>query len=208
MKVVAINGSPKEKGNTYHAIKTMADVLSTHGIETEILHVGGQVIRGCMACSGCRKSEGNLCVLPGDCVAEYTKKMLEADGIILGSPVYYGGIAGTMKSFLDRVFYGNSSNMRHKVGYAVTAVRRAGAVPTFQQLCSYLNLGEMIIAPSVYWGVGYGRLPGEITGDEEGEDTLTIAAENMAWLLKMKEATKDTILPPAQKTKRLTNFIR
>lgn len=180
MKVVAVNGSPRSQGNTYTAIRMMTDVLESQGIETEILQLGNQPISGCTVCGGCRKDPEGMCVLPGDHLRDYVKKMLEADGIILGSPVYYGAIAGGMKCFLDRAFYASAGQFRHKVGYAVTAVRRAGGVAAFQQLCSYFNLAEMIIAPTTYWGIGYGALPGQVQQDTEGEDTMRLAAMNMA----------------------------
>ena len=206
MKVVAINGSPRLEGNTYHGIMTMVKELEREGISCEVLQLGNAAINGCTVCGGCRNSESPVCVLKGDILPEYVEKMAEADGIILGSPVYYGAIAGNMKSFLDRAFYASASRFRHKVGYAVTAVRRAGGLNAFQQLSSYFTLAEMITAPSTYWGIGFGGAPGQVEQDTEGQDTYILAAQNMAWLLKIME-TSDVESPPPM-AKRGMNFIR
>ncbi|MDL2224777.1 flavodoxin family protein [Eubacteriales bacterium OttesenSCG-928-M02] len=206
MKVVAVNGSPRANGNTYHGILTMAKELEKQGIETEILQIGTAPINGCTVCGGCRGTGASACVLGGDFLPAYVEKMVQADGIILGSPVYYGSIAGNMKSFLDRAFYASAPRFRHKIGYAVTAVRRAGGLNTFQQLVSYFNLAEMVLAPTTYWGIGYGGTPGQVEEDTEGQDTFSLAAQNMAWLMTMKE--QSAVSPPAPMQKRGMNFIR
>ena len=211
MKVVLFNGSPKKEGNTFQAINIVAEVLNTNGIETEIIHVGNKAIRGCIACNGCTKNKDEKCVLPGDEVNEWIQKMKEADGIIIGSPVYFAGIAGTMKAFLDRAFYvtgANNSMLRHKIGASVAAVRRSGGVTTFDQLNNYINYAEMLMPASNYWNVIHGTKPGEVLNDEEGVQIMRVLGKNMAWLLKSmkdKELRKDI---PEIERKVFTNFIR
>lgn len=210
MKVVALNGSPKKEGNTYHAIKIVADELLKEGIEVEILHVGNKAIRGCIGCGGCFKNKNQKCVIDDE-ANDYIQKMIEADGIILGSPVYYAGVAGTMKSFLDRAFYVASANgdlFRHKVGASVTAVRRAGGMPAFQQLNTYINYAEMLMPSSNYWNVAYGTKPGDVNEDEEGKQIMRILGKNMAWLLKLVENGKAIVEEPEKEKKIYTNFIK
>ncbi|MBV7276376.1 flavodoxin family protein [Clostridium sp. PL3] len=211
MKVVAFNGSPNKEGNTYHAIKLVADELEKESIEVEIIHVGNQVIRGCMACGGCFRNKNEKCVLKDDPLNEWVQKMKEADGIILGSPVHYSGIGGTMKSFLDRAFYVASSNdsmLRHKVGAAVVAVRRSGGLPTFQQLNNYINYSEMLMPTSSYWNVIHGARAGEALQDGEGVQIMRTLGKNMAWLLKLVENGKGKVEEPERENKIFTNFIR
>ncbi|MBE5761777.1 MAG: flavodoxin family protein [Clostridiales bacterium] len=195
MKIIAFNGSPKRNGNTYHALKIACDVLEAQGFETEIVCVGERDIPGCKACGGC--DDGN-CVFGDEWFKEMTQKAIEADGIILGSPVYYASINGTMKAFLDRLFFqrGMKNKLRHKVGGAVSICRRAGSVSTFDHLNHYFTISEIIVAPSTYWNIGIGMGPGDFTLDREGVSTMVNMAKNMAWLLKMKEATKDIIEEP------------
>jgi multimeric flavodoxin WrbA len=209
LKVVAFNGSPKKEGNTYHAIKMVAEELEKEGIEVEIVHVGNKVIRGCLACNGCARNKNEKCVIDNDEVNEWVQKMKEADGIILGSPVHYSGIAGTMKSFLDRAFYVAGNQMlRHKVGATVVAVRRSGGVTTFDQLNHYINYSEMLMPASSYWNVIHGTAPGEATSDEEGKQIMNVLGKNMAWLMKLVENGKGTVKEPERDQKIFTNFIR
>ena len=211
MKVVAINGSPRREGNTYHALKMVGDELVANGIEFEIIHVGNKMIHGCMACNKCAVNKDEKCVVKTDDLNLWIAQMREADGIIVGSPVHYSGIPGTMKSFLDRAFYVAGMNgglFRHKVGAAVVAVRRTGGSATFDSLNHFLNYSEMVIATSNYWNVIHGRTPGEAIQDTEGVQIMRILGKNMAWLLKMKEATASTIPVPEREKKEMTNFIR
>lgn len=211
MKVVAFNGSPNKDGNTYHGIKLVAEELEKQGIQVEIIHVGNQAIRGCMACGGCVRNQNEKCVLPGDSVNEWIQKMKEADGIILGSPVHYSAIGGTMKSFLDRAFYVtsvNNSMLRHKVGATVVAVRRSGGVPTFEQLNNYINYSEMLMPTSNYWNVIHGTQPGEANQDGEGVQIMKTLGKNMAWLMKLVEYGKGNVEEPEKEDKVFTNFIR
>ncbi len=210
MKVVAFNGSPNREGNTWHALKMVTAELERDGIETEIVHVGNKTIRGCTACGQCYKNRDERCVLPGDEVNEWIQKMKAADGIILGSPVHFSAIAGTMKSFLDRAFYVTSVNdsmLRHKVGAAVVAVRRSGGLPTFDQLNNFINYAEMLMPTSNYWNVIHGRIPGEVSQDTEGVQIMRVLGRNMAWLMKLVEHGKDTITPPEREAKTFMNFI-
>lgn len=210
MKVVAINGSPRPDGNTAYALSVMCDVLQKQGIETTILQVGGKgVRRGCIGCCHCWVSADNLCAEDDDIVNEYSQLMRTADGIILGAPTYYAGIPGDMKSFLDRVFFSSSDYFRHKVGTAVTAARRAGGVDVVHQLMNFFNLAETVTPPSQYWTVVYGLDKGDAPRDAEGVQTVRRNARAMAWLLKMIEATKDTIPRPEDGEERASmSFIR
>lgn len=206
MKIVAVNGSPRREGNTYHALRCACDELERCGIQTEILHVGGKAIRGCIACGGCAKT--GRCVLADEEFLGWCDTICQADGLILGSPVYYADIAGTMKCFLDRLFYSRGRQLRHKVGAAVAVVRRSGGMTTFDQLNNYFLISEMLVAPSFYWNVAHGRMPGEVLQDGEGLSTLQNMARTMAWLLRMKEATRDTIPEPEPAERQWTHFIR
>jgi len=211
MKVIAVNGSPNKEGNTYHAIRMVAEELEKEGIETEILHVGNKAIRGCLACGMCAKNRDEKCVQTGDELNEWIQKLKHADGILLGSPVHYSGLGGTMKCFLDRSFYVagvNGALFRHKVGAAIAAVRRSGGIPAIQQLNNYLLYSEMVIPTSNYWNVIHGMLPGEVDRDEEGKQIMGLLGKNMAWLLKLVENGKGKIVPPEREKKVRMNFIR
>lgn len=211
MKVIIFNGSPNKEGNTYHGIKIVAEELEREGIETEIIHVGNKSIRGCIACGYCTKNKNRKCAITTDPVNNWIEKMNESDGIILGSPVHYSSIAGTMKSFLDRAFRvaeASDCMLRHKVGAAVVAVRRAGGIPTFDQLNNYINHSEMLIPTSNYWNIINGRLPGEVMQDEEGIQIMRILGQNMAWLMKLIENGQGVISKPKKEEKIFTNFIR
>jgi len=208
MNVIAINGSPRANGNTSMALKAMTDELEKQGIQTETIQIGKLSIRGCIACGHCRSSEGNRCVFNDDSVNEIAQKLRDCDGFILGCPTYYAGIPGTMKSFLDRVFYTSSRYFRLKVATSCAVVRRAGGVDVVHQLNNYLNLAQTVIPPSQYWTIAYGRDKGEVAGDGEGMQTLVKNAASMAWLLKLIEAGKGTVEPPQDEPRVMTSFIR
>lgn len=205
MKVIAINGSPKPKGNTYLALKTVCDELQLQNIDTELLQVGNMEIKGCISCNRC--SNGH-CHFSDDKFREIVEKIYEADGLLLGCPVYYSGISGTMKCFLDRLFYPSSGRLRLKVGAAVTVLRRSGGVTTFDQLNHYFLISEMMVAPSFYWNAIHGTAPGEILQDDEGVSILKNLANNMGWMLKIKEYSREALPVPAQADRSWTNFIR
>lgn len=211
MKVIAINGSPKKEGNTFHALNIVGDELLADGIEFEILHIGHKLLHGCTACGKCAENKDEKCSFGADGLNEWIQTIKAADGLILGSPVHYSGIGGTMKCFLDRLFYvsGANGNMfRHKVGAAVVAVRRTGGSATLDHLYHYLTYAEMLIATSNYWNVIHGRAPGEVSRDDEGVQTMRVLGKNMAWLMKIKEAASVSIPAPEKEKKVITNFIR
>lgn len=208
MNVTLINGSPKAEGNTYHALKTVAEELGKLGISTEIIHVGDKNIRGCIACGGCAKNKDEKCII-NDEVNEIIQKMKLSDGIVIGSPVYYASMAGTMKCFLDRAFYVASANgglYRHKVGASVAIARRSGEVATFDHLNHYFTIAEMFVTPSNYWNVAHGQKPGEYLQDEEGIQTMKVLAKNMAFLID--SVNKNSANLPDKASKIMTNFIR
>ncbi len=209
MKVIAINGSPRKEGNTFTALNIMAEELKKEGIDTEIIHVGKEQMHGCIGCGYCYKSENNHCVFKDDITNEVTDKMRTADGIILGSPTYFGGVAGAFKCFLDRAFYSSYAKVdfRNKVCTAVAVARRSGGVEVYNQLCNYFHLVEAVIPPSQYWVLAHGADEGEILEDHEGIQIIRRNANAMAWQLKMINATKDSIALPYVEKKARTNFI-
>ncbi len=212
MKVIAINGSPKAKGNTYHSLAIMGEEFTRQGIEMEIVHVGHKAIHGCIGCGRCAELRTEQCVsFPDDIVNELVQRMKDADGIILASPVYYSGVAGTMKCCIDRAFYVagvNGGLFRHKIGAAISVQRRTGGSSTLDCLNHYFSISEMPVASSSYWNAIHGQKPGEVEQDEEGVQTLLNLAKNMAWLLKMRHETETTIPKPDSKRGTRTNFIR
>ena len=204
MKVIALNGSPNAGGGVANGIAVMKRELENEGIETEVVHIGNKKIQGCMDCRKCR--ELKRCVIEGDALSENLDKILSADGLILGSPVYYGGIAGTFKCFLDRLFF-TGPNLKFKVGATVVSVRRTGGIAAVQQLNNYFNLAQIIITPGVYWNVIHGRTPEEQAQDAEGIQIMEIQARNMAWILKTVALGKEKIALPIMQKRKLTNFI-
>jgi multimeric flavodoxin WrbA len=186
MKVVAINGSARKDGNTAMLIRHVFEELSAAGIETEMIQLAGQPIQGCIACYRCFENKDRRCAAKDDIVNECLPKMAEADGIILGSPTYFAGMSSQLKAFCDRAFYvarANDDLLKRKVGAAVVAVRRGGAVPAFDSINHYFLIAQMVVPGSVYWNVGVGRNIGDVEGDEEGINTMKTLGANMAWLL-------------------------
>jgi multimeric flavodoxin WrbA len=211
MNVVAFNGSPKEQGNTAAALQLVAAELEGAGVTVNIVHLGKEVISGCIACGACIKNRNERCIIESDKVNDYIQLMKNADGILIGSPVHFASIGGTMKSFLDRAFYVsgvNDSLFRHKVGAAVVAVRRSGGVTTFDSLNHYINYAEMVMPGANYWNVIHGTRPGDTVKDEEGEQIMRTLGRNMLWLLQLIEAGKSTLPAPALERKVYTNFVR
>ncbi len=206
MKVIAVNGSPHEKGNTYTALCIAKQELAANGIEVEIVQLGNKAMKGCRGCGNCKKT--GQCVFADEFFNEACAKLYDADGVIFGSPVYYASMNGTLKCFLDRCFYQSKGRMRHKVGAALAVSRRAGDMTTIDDLQKYFLISEMLIAPSYYWNVLHGATPGEVLEDKEGISIISNMARNMSWLLKMKEATKDSVPEPEQFPREFTNFIR
>ncbi|HAR32770.1 MAG TPA: flavodoxin family protein [Desulfobacter sp.] len=211
MKVVGFNGSPNKKGNTACSLNMVFEELENAGIETEMIHVGKKKIQGCTACLDCVKKQNQACSLDDDPVNEWIQKIKAADGILLGSPVHFSGVAGTMKSFLDRAFFVASVNgglFRNKVGAAVAAVRRSGGISTVDSLNHYINYSEMVMPSSNYWNVAHGLAPGQVTQDGEGKQIMAVLGKNMAWLMKIMEHGKEQFPPPEPVAKIMTNFIR
>jgi multimeric flavodoxin WrbA len=187
MKVVAFNGSPRKDGNTAILIRRVLKELEAEGIETEFIQLGGQQIHGCMACGTCKKVQNRECKIVNDNVNLYIQKMADADGIILGSPTYFSMMSPEMKALIDRTGYvamANDHMFKRKVGAAVVAVRRAGAIATFDGINHFFLISEMIVPGSSYWNIGIGRGKGEVEKDEEGLETMDTLGKNMAWILK------------------------
>lgn len=197
MKVLAINGSPHAKGAVYTAIRLVADELEEQGIEVEIVHIGDQAIHGCIDCGYCRSGANAGCVFTDDPMNECLAKMRDADGLILASPVYYGGVAGAMKSFLDCFFFAGP-DVAYKAGAAIVTLRRSGAVDTYHQLLNYMNLKNMVIAPGPYWPAMHGMDSGEVLSDKEGIEIMTMIGRNMAWLMKTLESGRGMLPPPGR----------
>ena len=211
MKVIAFNGSPHKMGNTASALELAKEQFESAGIEFEIFHVGTKPVAGCMGCGMCFKNKNEECIIKGDSVNEAIQKVKDADGVILASPVHYSGIAGNMKSFLDRLYYtcgANGNMMRHKVGSSLVAVKRSGGTATFDQLNHYLLISEMIVPASNYWNVIHGAAPGEIKEDGEGVQILNVMCENMIWILRSLEYSREAVPPPQGRKKVMTNFVR
>ena len=186
MKVTAFNGSPRMDGNTAQLIKHVFEALEAEGIETELYQLGGRKIRGCAACFGCVRNKDGKCAVD-DAVNECIEKMVESDGIILGSPTYFADVTAEMKALIDRaglVSRVNGDMLKRKVGAAVVAVRRAGSIHVFDSINHFFLIGQMIVPGSIYWNMGIGREKGDVKDDEEGVETMRRLGENMAWLLK------------------------
>lgn len=205
MKVLLINGSPKAKGNTAYVLSQMAEVFTNQGIEAQILHVGNQDIRGCVACGGCSKT--GKCVFD-DAVNEAAEAFREADGLVLASPVYYASANATLVAFADRLFYSTGFDKRMKVGASVVVARRGGCSATFDELNKYFTIAGMPVASSRYWNSVHGRLPGEAAQDLEGIATVRELAKNMAFLMKSIALGKEKFGLPEPESAAHTNFIR
>lgn len=187
MKVVAFNGSPRKDGNTASLIKKVFEQLNSRNIETELIQLGGELVRGCMACGQCRVNQNAKCVIDDDIINTCIAKMVAADGIIIGSPTYFSNVSAEVKALIDRAGYvtrGNGYLLRRKLGAAIVAVRRAGALITFNAINDFFLINEMIVPGASYWNLGIGREPGDVETDAEGLNTMNSLAENIAWLLK------------------------
>lgn len=207
MKVLLFNGSPKLHGNTAFALEQMMEVFAENGVETELIQVGSQNIRGCIACGSCHKGTGK-CVID-DLVNEVAPKLAEADGVVVASPVYYAGPNGTLISFLDRLFYSTGHiDKRMKVGASVVCARRGGCTATMDVLNKYFSINAMPIASSTYWNQIHGGVPGEAAQDAEGVRTMRNLAKNMVFLMNAIAAEKAANGLPVPEPKAYTNFIR
>ena len=198
MKVVLINGSPHRKGNTFIALSEVAGALEKEGVQTEIIQLGIKAVQGCIACNKC--AELGHCVFQDTLYNQVREALQEADGIVVGSPVYYAGPNGALCALLDRVFYSCSELLAYKAGASVAVCRRGGASATFDRLNKYFTILNMPVVSSQYWNSVHGMRPGEATEDAEGLQTMRMLGRNMAWLLKGVE--------PEPELRVMTNFIR
>lgn len=205
MKVLMINGSPRENGNTALALKEMENVFHTQGIEVKTVQIGKEAIRGCMACYSCKKT--GKCVID-DIVNVIAKDFEECDGIVVGSPVYYASANGTLISFLDRLFYSTSFSKTMKVGANVAVARRGGCSSTFDELNKYFTICGMAVASSQYWNSVHGRNIGDVAKDEEGLQTMRTLANNMVFLMKSIALGKEKFGLPEKEKPIATNFVK
>jgi len=187
MKVVAFNGSARKDGNTAILVSTVLKELKKEGIKTELVQLAGKNIRGCTACGKCFERHDKQCVVKTDMLNTCIEKMLDADGIILASPTYFADISANMKALIERAGFvakANNDMFRHKVGAAVVAVRRGGAIHAFDSMNHFFFISQMIVPGSSYWNVGIGLAPGDVKTDDEGIATMKRLGANMAWLMK------------------------
>lgn len=206
MKVLMLNGSSKENGNTYAALLEVGRQLEKEGIDYEIMQLGGKPVRDCI---GCRQCNENGCIFTDDSVNEFVAKAKDADGFVFGTPVYYAHPSGRILSFLDRVFYSSSHIFKFKPGASVTVARRGGTTASFDCLNKYFGISQMPVAGSTYWNLIHGAVPGETALDAEGLQTMRNLARNLAWMIKCFDAgKKNGISLPETETGSRTNFIR
>lgn len=187
LRVVAFNGSSRKKGNTSILIDLVLEELKNEGIQTEVYDLAGKTIKGCIGCFKCFERKDRRCNVNDDIANECIAKMVDADGVLLGSPTYFSDVSAAMKALIERsgmVARANGNMFRRKVGAGVVAVRRAGAIHVFSSLNYFFFISEMIVPGSSYWNIGIGREPGEVRNDAEGMQTMKILGQNMAWLLK------------------------
>lgn len=191
MKIVAFNGSPRRNGNTVTLIHEMFRIFEAKGIETEMIQLGNKPVHGCTACAVCKEKQDGKCYIKNDHLNHCIGKMIEADGIILGSPVYFADVTPEMKALIDVAGYVTRASghlLKRKVGAGVIAVRRGGALHTFESLNNFFLINQMIVPGSSYWNFAIGREPGDVLNDEEGMQTIRTLAENMSWLLEKIKA--------------------
>jgi multimeric flavodoxin WrbA len=187
LKDVAFNGSARKDGNTAILLNRVLGVLEAEGFETELVQLAGEKIQGCTACRACFETQNQRCILSDDNVNAYIQKMVEADGILLGSPTYFGMMSPEMKALIDRAGFvarATPEMLKHKVGAAVVAVRRAGGMTTFDAINHFFLINQMIVPGSSYWNIGIGNKKGDVETDKEGMATMDDLGRNIAWLLK------------------------
>ena len=202
-KVLLINGSPRPNGCTYTALNEMVKIFTQEGIETELIHIGSKDIRGCIACGSCRQN--GKCVF-NDIVNATAKKFEQADGLVVGSPVYYASPNGTLISFLDRLFYSTPFSKHMKVGASIVNCRRGGNTSSFDVLNKYFTITGMPVASSTYWNMTHGFTPDDVRKDKEGLQTMRNLARNMSFMIKsFKDAEEKYGLPEVEKTE-FTSF--
>jgi multimeric flavodoxin WrbA len=206
MNVLMINGSPHEKGCVYTALSEVAGQLNKQGIETNIFHIGTKPIHGCVACFAC--IETGYCVFKDDPVNECIDLAKKADGIVIGSPVFYAAPNGALCSFLDRFFFMKAAKYAYKPAAAIVNCRRGGASAAFDRLNKYFTISNMLVVSSQYWNATHGMTPEEVKQDLEGMQVMRTLGNNMAWLLKCLDVAKDTVPYPEKEPRQSTNFIR
>ncbi len=204
MKVLMLNGSPRQNSNTGIALQEMVKIFNAEGIETEVIQIGMKDIRGCIACGSCYKT--GTCAI-NDIVNELAQKFEEADGLVVGSPVYYASANATLIACLDRLFYSTRFDKTMKVGASVAVARRGGCSSTFDELNKYFTISGMPVASSQYWNSVHGRLTGEAEQDGEGLQTMRTLARNMAFLMKSIALGKEQYGLPEKEERISTNFI-
>ena len=205
MKVLLINGSPRAKGNTFIALSEVANTLQEAGVETQIVHIGTQAVRGCVACGACRKNNTHCAF--SDALYDQLRQILDEgiDGLVVGSPVYYAGPNGSLCALLDRLFYSCGSKMAYKPAASVAVCRRGGASATFDRLNKYFTINNMPVVSSQYWNSVHGAAIGEAVEDLEGLQTMRTLARNMVWMIK---GLKTKEIPAAEEKKIKTSFVR
>lgn len=207
MKVLLINGSPHPKGCTFTALSTVATQLEKNGVESQMIQIGSKVIRGCIACGKCKDT--GYCIFKDDPVNEVIDLLRAADGVVVGSPVYYAGPNATLCALLDRVFFMKSVPYAFKPAAAVVSCRRGGASASFDRLNKYFTIARMPVVSSQYWNSVHGNNAEEVVQDKEGMQTMRTLGDNMAWLVKCIAAGKAAgINTPAPEPWDATNFIR
>jgi multimeric flavodoxin WrbA len=187
MKVLGINCSPRKGGNTELLIREVFSAMENEGIKSEFFQIGGKEVNGCIACMKCKKKKDGFCHQKNEVINKCIERMIKADAIIIGSPVYNGDITADAKAFLEVSSYALRASgcpLKHKPGASVIAVRRAGAIHAFDSINHFFLINEMIIPGSSYWNIGIGREKGEVLKDEEGIQTMRVLGENMAWLME------------------------
>lgn len=210
MKIVAINGSPRKNGNTAQLLEVVRREVEAAGVEFQVFQPGPKV-HPCMACYHCLNTGSLRCVQTDDMVNDIISACIAADGILLASPVYHGGIAGGMKCVLDRLMLAagcGENQLCRKVGGALCTLRRSGGMETYQQLLGTMDAMEMIIVTSDYWGAVHGADPGQVLQDTEGVEVAAKLGRNMAWTVKALASAKETLPPPVSEKRTFTNFIR
>ena len=210
MKIVAINGSPRKNGNTTLCLEAVRKEVEAAGVEFQVFQPGAKV-HPCLACYHCLDNGTLRCIQTDDMVNDIIAACIEADGILLASPVYHGGIAGNMKCVLDRLMLAagcGDNQLHHKVGGALCTLRRSGGSETYHQLMAAMDCMEMVLVTSDYWGIAHGAEPGEVLSDEEGMEVAKRLGRDMAWMVKVLNATRETLPPPAIGQRPMTNFIR
>lgn len=210
MKVLLLNGSPAKNRGTHTALAAVAEGLEAQGVQAQEAWLGADAVRPCVGCGACSRAGERRCVFADDVVNSLIEQAEGADGLVVGSPVYYAGANGTLLAALDRMFYAGGAALRFKPAAAVAVARRAGTTPTIDQINKYFQINCMPVVSSVYWPMAHGRANAEeVLRDEEGMQTMRTLGRNMAWLLKSIEAGRAAgIEPPALEPKIMTNFIR